>query len=81
MSSQAKAIVLSCSYCMKALIEPEMYSFRGWVGCEQCIRDYHHEQSTQELEFELRKRHTDARAWIAKNRKALEQIMAPRRGR
>jgi|SRR5208283_5666358 len=72
---RSKQLILHCTYCSKELTEPEMYSFRGWVGCEQCIRDYYRDRPAQELEFQLQTRQSSARAWLTANRKVLLKAM------
>ena len=72
-SGRGKALTLLCGYCRKELTEPEMYAFRGWVACEQCIRDYYRSRPEQEVQSQLRVRQRDARLWVARNRKKLER--------
>ena len=74
MALRAKPLLLHCVYCSKELTEPEMYAFRGWVGCEQCIRDYYR-YKPQEMEFQLQTRRSNARVWLARNHKVLQKGM------
>jgi hypothetical protein len=75
LAAQSKLLVLRCAYCSKELTEPEMYAFRGWVGCEQCVRDYYRERSPQEIESQLHMRQANARDWLTRNRKILARVM------
>jgi len=75
MAPRSKPLILHCAYCSKELTEPEMYAFRGWVGCEQCIRDYYRDRPAQEMEFQLQTRQSNARAWLTRNRKVLAKAM------
>ncbi len=68
-------LILRCAYCSKELTEPEMYAFRGWVGCEHCVRDYYRDRPAQDMESELRTRQSLARAWLTSNRKVLAKSM------
>ena len=71
---QSKPLILQCAYCSKELTEPEMYAFRGWVGCEQCVRDYYRDRPAQQMEFQLQTRQSNARAWLTSNRKVLGNL-------
>ena len=70
--------MLRCIYCTKELTESEMYAFRGWVGCEQCIRDYYRDRTAPEMEFQLKKRQSNARVWLNRNRKVLKKAATGR---
>ncbi len=72
---RSKPVILRCAYCSKELTEPEMYAFRGWVGCEQCVRDYYRNKPGQDMESELQTRQSLARAWLTSNRKVLAKSM------
>jgi hypothetical protein len=74
-AAQSKLLVLHCVYCSKELTEPEMYVFRGWVGCERCVRDYYRDRPAQEIESQLQKRQSNARDWLTRNRKILARAM------
>ncbi len=73
--SRSELLILRCAYCSKELAEPDMYAFRGWVGCEQYIRDYYRARAAHEIESQLQKRQSNARAWLARNRKVLAKAM------
>jgi hypothetical protein len=73
---RSTSLILPCTYCSKKLTEPEMYAFRGWVGCEQCVRDYYRDKSEQEMQFQLRRRQANARIWVTQNHKVLATAMA-----
>jgi uncharacterized protein YukJ len=75
LAAQSQLLILRCAYCSKELTEPEMYAFRGWVGCEQCVRDYYRERPPQEIESQLHMRQANARDWLTRNRKILARAM------
>jgi hypothetical protein len=70
---KTKELVLLCSYCRIPLNESQMFEFRNWVACENCVRDYYRERPAEEVETQLEARKKNARTWLERNRKALEK--------
>jgi hypothetical protein len=69
-------LVLSCSYCRVKLTEDQMFAFRDWVGCENCIRAYYRDLPSPAIEEQLRSRRSRILAWLSSNRKSLKRRTA-----
>ena len=78
MFGEPKGLFFLCCYCKTELNESQLFKFREGVGCEQCVRDYYRDRST-EIEYQLKARRESARTWLERNRKELEKQATRRR--